>query len=50
MNENYMKVIEALGRRISELETDVMLRDYEIKNLKEKLEDAEKEVLNRKEN
>lgn len=45
MNEqyyNYMKAVETLGKRINELELDLWLRTEEIKDLKAKLEEAER--------
>ena len=44
MNEqqHYLKAIETLGAKIAELETDLMIKDFELKDLKKKLEDAER--------
>lgn len=44
MNNNYMKVIEALGEVITSKELDISVLKYENERLKEKLEAIEKHV------
>lgn len=34
MNDEILKAIEALGKRISDLEIDLKMKDYEIEKLK----------------
>lgn len=40
--QHYMKAIETLGKRIGELETDLFLKDFQIKDLQQKLNEAER--------
>lgn len=47
MNEkNYLKVLEVIGEKIKDLELTICVKDYEIKNLQEKLKAAEEEKNN----
>ena len=39
--KGYLKAIEILGEKIAQLESDIYFKDYEIKDLKKKLKEAE---------
>ncbi|WP_143826259.1 hypothetical protein [Scatolibacter rhodanostii] len=45
MENNLLKVLEALGNRIAELEDQISLKDYQIADLKKQL-NAEQEANN----
>ena len=48
--QKYEAIINALGEALVEKNDALYLKDYDIKNLKEKLEAAEKEIAELKEN
>ena len=48
-NETYETVISALSETIKAKDNLIFMKDYEISNLKKKLEDAEKLLENNKE-